>query len=952
MTPRSILIQAVLPAALLVAPHVPSTAPLLAQSAATASAAVPSATQPELAALGIDDFERWRSIGSVALSDDGRWAAYAYSRRETDDTLFVRQLDAAHTITVPRASRPQFSDDGRWLAYLVTPPHEEVEKLEDDDEPVPLKAELRDLETGDVVASWNDVDAIEFSMGAALLAVKKRKADPKADHDGADLILRNLRAGTEDLIGLVGQHAFNESGSHLAYTISTASREGNGLYLLAVATSARRAVDGAREDYARLTWDEDGRAVAVLRAPENDSLEERTNTLVAVTGIIAGEPRVHVYDAGVAAEAQRDTVLSERSPLTWSADLSRVFVGLKEQLPKLDEDDDEPRPDVDIWHYRDDRIQSVQQVRANADRDRTHTAAFDLESGRLVRLADATMSTLRLTRDGRWGIGEDERGYVHDWKPQLADYYRVDTRTGARTPVLTAHGRTLGLSPDSRNFLYWQDGHIWNYVLADDRHINLTERAPVSFVNEQYDRFGEKPPYGIAGWTEDGESVILEHRFDLYLQPLDGGVATNLTGGVGTRDSVQLRYVQLDEDEHFIDLDQPVLLSAFGERDKRSGFFRLERGRVSELAWGDVYHGRPQKAADADRVLVTIERFDVFPDYHVTDTRFANVTPLTNANPQQSEYRWGRRILFDFEVDGSIHGSAEPIPLQGTIALPEDYQPGEKLPMLVNYYEKNSQNLHRYPTPRYASSPQFAGFVSNRYIVMQPDIHFSTGPSHSQMLHAVEAAVRKVIELGYADPDRIGLHGHSYSGQGSAYIATQSELFAAIVAGAAATNLVSDFNQLWKSAGTNQHRYDTYGQGRFATNPFDDLELYQSQSAVYNAPTMDTPLLLLHGTADGSVEWLQAVEFYNALRFNEKPVILLSYPGEAHGLRRFENQKDFLVRMQQFFDHHLKGAPATDWMENGVPFLQKQRVPSLIAPPAATTTTTTTSTTGSTGGGG
>jgi dipeptidyl aminopeptidase/acylaminoacyl peptidase len=331
-----------------------------------------------------------------------------------------------------------------------------------------------------------------------------------------------------------------------------------------------------------------------------------------------------------------------------------------------------------------------------------------------------------------------------------------------------------------------------------------------------------------------------------------------------------------------------------------------------------VFYGRPQKAKNADRLLFTIERFDVVPDLHTSDGWFGRVARLTDANPQQAEYRWGRRILFDYTNSAGV-------PLQGTLAIPDDHVPGQRLPMLVNFYEKNSQNLHRYPLPRYASSPQFAGFVSNGYLVMQPDIHYSLGPSHSQMRDAVEAAVRKVVELGYADPARVGLHGHSYSGQGSAYIATQSNAFAAIVAGAAATNLVSDFNQLWKSSGTNQHRYDIYGQGRFATNPFDDLELFRSQSAVYNARTMDTPLMLMHGTNDGSVEWLQAVEFYNALRFNGKNVILLSYPGEAHGLQRFENQRDYLLRMQQFFDHHLKGEPAPPWMTDGLRFLDKNR---------------------------
>jgi len=151
-------------------------------------------------------------------------------------------------------------------------------------------------------------------------------------------------------------------------------------------------------------------------------------------------------------------------------------------------------------------------------------------------------------------------------------------------------------------------------------------------------------------------------------------------------------------------------------------------------------------------------------------------------------------------------------------------------------------------------------------------------------------------------------------------------MFAAIVSGAAATNLISDFNQLWKSSGTNQHRYDYYGQGRFGTNPYDDLELYLNESAVYHARTMDTPLLLLHGTDDGSVEWLQAVELYNALRFNGKNVILVSYPGQGHHATKLENKKDFQIRMEQFYDHYLKGKPAPDWMVKGVPFLKKKKV--------------------------
>jgi dienelactone hydrolase len=576
--------------------------------------------------------------------------------------------------------------------------------------------------------------------------------------------------------------------------------------------------------------------------------------------------------------------------------------------------------DVDIWHVGDQRLQSVQMVRANRDRGQTYQGVVHLEGGkaRFVQLADTTMESVQISTDGRVAVGRDGRAYESDWLPSYADHYLVDVSTGERTLVLEKHLRTLGFSPRGDHYLYWKDGHVWSYRVRGGEHVNLTRDAPISFVNEEFDRMGEKPPHGIAGWTMDSTAVILQHRYDLWLQPLDGSRPTSLTRGVGADEEIRFRVVSLDPEEALIDLRRPVLLTAFGQWTKKDGFYRLDRGRLQELVTADASFGRPVKADSADVLLYTRQDFETFPNYHVSGLDFRNPVQVTDANPQQMEYNWGRRILFDYETSDGVR-------LQGTLAIPYDYVEGEKRPMLINFYEKLSQNLHSYPMPAYRSSPNFAGYVSSGYLVMQPDIHFRLGPSHTQMLECIELALDKVIEMGYVDPARVGLHGHSYSGQGAAYISTRSDRFAAITAGAAATNLVSDFNQLWKSSGTNQHGYDTYGQGRFATNPYDDFDLLNDQSAAQNAHLVNTPLLLLHGTNDGSVEWLQSVEFYNGLRWNGKDVILLSYPGEEHGLRRYENQKDFQIRMRQFFDHHLWGQPTPRWIEDGRSFLQKQR---------------------------
>ena len=105
----------------------------------------------------------------------------------------------------------------------------------------------------------------------------------------------------------------------------------------------------------------------------------------------------------------------------------------------------------------------------------------------------------------------------------------------------------------------------------------------------------------------------------------------------------------------------------------------------------------------------------------------------------------------------------------------------------------------------------------------------------------------------------------------------------------------------------------------------DDPELYDYESPITWVREMDTPLLYLHGEEDQIVGYVQGMEWYNALRFNAKPVIFLSYPGEGHGLRQFENQIDFQRRLHEFLDHHLKDEPAPDWMVRGRSFLDKER---------------------------
>jgi dipeptidyl aminopeptidase/acylaminoacyl peptidase len=885
--------------------------------------------------LPIADYGRWRTIAQQSISSDGRWVGWVYRQLRTDDVLHLLELDGGREVEVSRADGARFSPDARWVAYFVQPPRAEVDGLERDGRRVPRKAELRSLETGET-HEWSDVAAFEFSPASGHFLVRKARGEGHPRGRGDDLILRDLARGTDELVSAAAEYSFSPEGNLLAHVVGTGDREANALHLTDLETGRRRTIDSRPHPYNRLTWSDDGSALAVLRGETPEGLLERENALVVVLNPGADRPRVlelgpsrdrgMPVDAGgeshpraALARVPEGLVLSEFGPLSFDADARRLFLGVRPQETEPEGPPEGVRlPDVHVFHWNDDRLQTVQQVQANADRRRTWRAVVHLPSLRLVQLADEEMPTVSVSADGRWGVGADGRAYVSDWEEPKADYYRVETETGERTLLVEAQGRTLGFSPHSTHFLYWRDGHVWAFELEGGAHTNLTASAPVGFVDEGFDRVGTPPPYGIAGWTEDGEGVILEHRYDLWLQPLDGSPATELTGGFGEENEIRLRLVRLEGDAEAIDPSGPLLLHGFGRWTKRAGYFLLEGGEPRELVYEDRWFGSLAKAAEAGRLLFTQETFREFPDLHVSGLRFDERRRLTDANPHQDEYRWGERILFDFEGPDGIR-------LQGTLIVPDGRAPGERLPMLVNFYEQSSQNLHRYQTPQHVHRPSFSGYASDGYLVMQPDIHFRTRTTHTDMLESVEGAVRRVIEMGYADPDRVGLNGHSFSGGGSAYIAGRSNMFAAVVAGAAPINLRSEFNVLFRGSGQNNHRYDIHGQGRYGTDPFSDLELYLDQSPITHVPTLDTPMIYLHGENDQVVEYLQGMELYNAARFLGKPIIFLSYPGEGHGLSRLENRLDFQIRIRQFYDHYLKGEPAPGWMTEGVPYLERDR---------------------------
>ena len=867
-------------------------------------------------ALSLEDYAQWNRIQQVALSPDGAWMTYAYNPNEGDATIYVRKVEGDTIHSNMNGKRVAFSSDSKWVGFLTDPPEKQKKNRASD-------LQLLHLASNELT-TVKDARSFSIAEGAKFIAIHKNVADRKAEHKGSDLLLRDLNAGTTMNIGNVSAYAFNKTGSLLAYTVDADEDSGNGVFVIDLANLRTWPLHTEAATYSQMRWNESGDQLAVLYGNTAEGMVERDNSLFWAWGLTSGmttgasRQTYHTEDDNSFPEG---SVISEYRRLGWNEAGDQLFFGIKAQHEKVKKED-ELKANVDVWHWKDERVQSRQEVSAGRDRRATHLSVLNLENKRFVQLATEDMPTLLTNDKNTFAVGYLDAPYRGDvTRPaNYADVYAIDTRTGNKELIVKDTYWKYGISTDGQWMLYGSKGEAFGYHFASKKTVNLTTKTGADFENKDFDRPVEKPIYGVAGWSKDGKHVLLNHKFDVWAISLNEDKAVNLTQGMGDENSIRFRLTQLDPEAEGYDLSEPLLLSAYGEWTKKSGYYSLKMGKKPKaLRYEDMAIGRPIKAKNTDRIVFTQQTFVDFPDYYTSDLSFKKPQRMTEANPQQADYAWGRRVLVDYT-------NARGRKLQATMALPAGYEEGKKYPMLVYFYEKMSQRHHLYSMPTYDDRPHMSTYASNGYLVLMPDIVYDEGKPGSSALDDVTSAVKQVIKQGYADPERIGIQGHSWGGYESSFILTQTDMFACVVTGAPLTNLISMYNVAYKRTGNLNGPLLEWSQGRMGVSPWDNMELYRSQSPIHHAQNIKTPFLILHGTSDGAVDWLQGLEFYTTARRLGKEVILLSYPGEPHHLRKEDNQKDFQIRMKQYFDHYLQGTPAPLWMKEGIPHLDKKRI--------------------------
>jgi dipeptidyl aminopeptidase/acylaminoacyl peptidase len=880
--------------------------------------------------------------GDLAFSEDGKWVAFSVyptrkeaaqlkkQRKPSQNKVTLVDLATGKDTSFSKIRRFAFSaGKSGWLALHKYGP----------DAPAGPGGGLSGPTPGGTA-----------SAGAGAASDKPR---------GSDLILRELATGSELNVGNVAEFAFDKPGQWLAWAVDAQDQDGNGVAARNLETGAVLVLDSGKATYERLAWTtEKGTALAVLKGTEDKAYKDKFYSLAAFSGFDAARPAKIVYDpASDKSFPVGMSISPDRAP-AWMDDLSAVSFGIRSPKKKADdktatkadakpdadkadkgetkdkpdadktEPDPDERPDLVLWHYQDRRLQSQQQVEEDRDKRFSYLSLYRIKEQKFVRLADETVREVQVTGRSRWAVGTDDAGYERTANMdgrRYRDVYTIDLATGERKLAVRKVRWFSGASPDASRLLYFEDGQYFVYDAASAKATNITVGLPVSFVDDRDDHNVTNPPAPPLGWAKDGSAVLLSDGWDIWLVPATGGkpgspaAAVNLTVN-GRKDQVryQRRFV-LDPDERGIDLDKPILVASLGEWTKKGGVARVERATpgARALLADEAAFARVIKAKNADVFLYSRETHDAPPDFYVADAALKGGRKVTTLDAQVARFAWSSgRMLVDYKPDEKTIKADR---LQGALYLPANYDKGKSYPTIVYIYERLSDGLNRFTAPALSGSGFNKSFyTSNGYAVFMPDIAYKLNDPGKSAAWCVIPALKAAIATGVVDPKRVGLQGHSWGGYQTAFLVTQTHAFAAAVAGAPLTDMVSMYSLIYKNSGsTNQPIFES-SQGRFFGGYWDNWEAYYRNSPVFFARNVQTPLMILHNDKDGAVDFTQGVEYFNTLRRLGKPVWMLEYVGENHGLAKPANMKDYALRMREFFDVHLKAASAPGWLKEGV----------------------------------
>lgn len=919
-------------------------------------------------ALDHDSFDSWNLVRNLPLSNSGEWAAFTVNPQEGDGVLTIYNTRNGRRIEIPRGASPAFTADSRWAVAMVKPLFADTRKAKIDkkkgfDMPQDSMA-IVDLRKGSVTMVPR---VIGFALGReggdwlAYQSCDTTLISPKALKDkeaGRPLVIRHLPSGATKTVNWSRDYLFSRDGSRLALTIDPRENDSTattGLGVVNLPDTTFWLLDREKRHYGTPVFNETADRLAytasddsVKSGTRNTSLwmadlssqraepveiviEQRRNPGLNLALPHAADSVTQARLEAQYAEAVRNNRLvpNQYTKPLFSHDGRRLVAGV---APVVAPDDttivDFENPTLDIWRWDAPYTPPQELKNVTEAREKTFPVVIDLASGNQNLLtSDPLVTVVPSDRwDGRWALLRDPSANIvsHQW-----DYFApetvsiIDVTTGEIRPIGEVYKESAEISPSGRYVVWFDNRDYYVYDIEAGTTRCVSEGVDVPLWDETDDHPMVPQPYGLAAWGNDDSALLVYDRYDIWsLDPSGRKEPVCLTKGAGRRDSNRYRYVRTDPEQRFLTAGDQMLLRVFNYDDKRNGLATMTYGKTAEPTMRTLEEKsftQVRRARNEPVFSFVKADFSTSPDIYVArNSDFAKAARVSDANPQMKEYNWGTaRLEKWYAYDGT--------PSEGVLYVPEDFDPSRKYPMLCVFYETGSEELYTHYTMEPSWSwVNYPFYVSRGYVVFVPDIHYKAGvPGECAWNFVCSGAEAMCDRYEWIDRDRIGIDGQSWGGYQTAYLVTRTNMFACAGSGAPVSNMTSAFGGIrWGTGDSRQAQYEM-GQSRIGRNLWDAPELYIANSPVFHANRVETPLLIMHNDNDGAVPWYQGIEMFMALRRLGKPVWMLQYNGEEHNLRERRNRKDITRRLQQFFDHYLKGDPMPAWMRDGIPATRK-----------------------------
>ncbi len=597
------------------------------------------------------------------------------------------------------------------------------------------------------------------------------------------------------------------------------------------------------------------------------------------------------------------------TPLLISPDNKKVFFYIKEEVENYD-----VKNSVEIWNSS-DKLEYQRNLREGNPKNRPKLVVWYPELNKIFEISNNQHPSVYLTPDRNKAIVFDP----HQYEPQKeimgdSDLCLTDLDTGESNLIIEKQSRKmgrLGVSPDSRYLNYYKDKNWWVYDIDLGEHTLITGKLSDIEDTSSYPG-GEPPSYGFAGWSSDSKYLILYTRYDVWLVSADGRKQKRLTNGqdnkrryrVSTNLTGNIQYFKIyDIIGTNFDLNKGLVLEAFDMTNKASGYYKwTTENKLTKMIFKDAKLNRIKKASQKDVYILIEQKADMSPQIVYLDSSLKEIV-LVSTNSHQDRFEWTKSELISYK-------NSEGVQLQGFLHYPAGYKAGKKYPLIVYIYEDQSHLLHHYYNPTLYSPEGFspANYTTDGYFVLYPDIVYKEGKPGFSAVDCVEAAVKKVLDKGIVEENRIGLIGHSFGGYEASFIVTQSKIFAVAVAGAACTDLVAHSLTTDTAGRSQMWRYQTH-QKRLGKSLYEDYKSFVENSPITYAYNINVPLLSWTGKNDYQVDPQQSIALHMAMRSLKKHHILLLYPDEGHVLLQHEFQKDLTKKIKDWFDYYLKDIP-------------------------------------------